>query len=161
MQGRNVPLRNISKSFQTPLKRSPPFNFQRSIIIMPMCSIKYKPICFLTIDRMIAPSIYNRGKSHHGDLSTICHQPQTYIEENLENGFIQHSKSPAGAPIFFVKKKDGSLHLVVDYRGLNKVTIRNRYALPLILTNLLERINGARFFMKIDLWEPITSYGSD
>ena len=63
---------------------------------------------------------------------------------------IRHSKSPAGAPIFFVKKKDGSLRLVVDYRGLNKVTIRNRYALPLI-SSLLERINGARFFTKIDL----------
>ena len=56
----------------------------------------------------------------------------------------------AGVPIFYVKKKDGSLRLVVDYRGLNKVTIRNRYALPLI-SSLLERINGARF-MKIDLW---------
>jgi hypothetical protein len=75
---------------------------------------------------------------------------QTYIEENLENGFIWHSKSPAGAPIFFLKKKDGSLHLIVDFRGLNKVTIRNRYACPCILS-LLERINGARFFTKIDL----------
>ena len=75
---------------------------------------------------------------------------RAYIEENLANGFIRHSKSPAGAPIFFVKKKDGSLRLVVDYRGLNKVTIRNRYALPLI-SSLLERVNGAKFFTKIDL----------
>ena len=75
---------------------------------------------------------------------------RTYIDENLTNGFIRHSKSPTGAPIFFVKKKDGSLRLVVDYRGLNKVTIRNRYALPLIST-LLERISGAKYFTKIDL----------
>ena len=65
-------------------------------------------------------------------------------------GFIRHSKSPAGAPIFIVKKKDGSLRLVVDYRGLNKVTIRNRYALPLI-SSILEQVNGAKFFTKIDL----------
>ena len=49
-----------------------------------------------------------------------------------------------------MKKKDGSLRLVVDYRGLNKVTIRNRYALPLI-SSLLERIGGAKYFTKIDL----------
>ena len=72
---------------------------------------------------------------------------RAYIEENLANGFIRHSKSPAGAPIFFVKKKDGSLRLVVDYRSLNKVTIRNRYALPLI-SSLLERVNGAKFLQK-------------
>ena len=45
------------------------------------------------------------------------------IDENLAHGFIRHSKSLVGAPIFFVKKKDGSLRLVVDYRGLDKVTI--------------------------------------
>ena len=73
-----------------------------------------------------------------------------YIEEHLASGFIQHSRSPAGAPIFFVRKKDGSLRLVVDYRGLNKVTVRNRYALPLIPT-LLERLSGAKYFTKLDL----------
>ena len=74
----------------------------------------------------------------------------TYIWENLANGFSRHSKYSAGAPIFFVKKKDGSLRLIVDYRGLNKVTIRNTYALPL-MSSLLEQINGARVFTKIDL----------
>ena len=52
------------------------------------------------------------------------------------------------------------LRLVVDYRSLNKVTIRNRYALPLI-SSLLERINGAKFFTKINLRGPITLYGSN
>ena len=64
-----------------------------------------------------------------------------YIDEHLANGFIRHSKSLAGAPIFFVKKMDGSLRLVVDYQGLNKITSRNRYALPLI-SSLLERCRG-------------------
>ena len=73
-----------------------------------------------------------------------------YIDENLANGFIQHSRSPASAPIFFVKKKDGTLRMVMDYRGLNKVTIRNRYALPLI-SSLLERLSGVKYFTKLDL----------
>ena len=57
---------------------------------------------------------------------------KTYIETNLANGFIRASKSPAGAPILFVRKPDGSLRLCVDYRGLNNLTIKNRYPLPLI-----------------------------
>jgi hypothetical protein len=49
-----------------------------------------------------------------------------YINKNLENGFIWHSKFPTSAPINFVKKKDGSLWICVDYQGLNRLTIRNR-----------------------------------
>ena len=50
---------------------------------------------------------------------------RAYLDENLKKGFIQPSSSPAGAPILFVKKKDGSLRLCVDYRGLNAITIKN------------------------------------
>ena len=57
---------------------------------------------------------------------------KTYIETNLANGFIRPSKSLAGAPILFDRKPDGSLRLCVDYRGLNNITIKNRYLLPLI-----------------------------
>ena len=73
-----------------------------------------------------------------------------YIEENLAKGFIRHSKSPAGSPILFVKKKDGTLRLCIDYRGLNRVTVRNRYPLPLI-PELLDRLRAGRIFSKIDL----------
>ena len=55
-----------------------------------------------------------------------------FLWENLANGRICPSKSPVSAPIFFVKKKDGSLHLVQDYRKLNEVTVKNSYPLPLI-----------------------------
>ena len=73
-----------------------------------------------------------------------------YLQENLEKGFIRPSKSPAGAPILFVPKKDGGLRLCVDYRGLNAVTVKNRYPLPLI-GEIMDRVNGAKWFSKIDL----------
>jgi hypothetical protein len=73
-----------------------------------------------------------------------------YIDENLKKGFIKNSQSPYGAPIVFAKKKDGSLRLCVDYRGLNKLTIKNRYPLPLI-GELLDRISKATIFSKFDI----------
>ncbi|CAG8777446.1 5533_t:CDS:2 [Cetraspora pellucida] len=73
-----------------------------------------------------------------------------YIEENLDKGYIRHSKSPVRAPILFVKKKNGLLRLCVDYRGLNQVTIKNRYPLFLI-SELLYCLSSARIFTKIDL----------
>lgn len=73
-----------------------------------------------------------------------------YLDENLRNGRVRPSTSPAGAPILFVPKKDGKLRLCVDYRGLNKVTVKNRYPLPLI-SEILDRISGAKFFSKIDV----------
>lgn len=77
-------------------------------------------------------------------------QLREFLDENLANGRIRPSKSSAGAPILFVPKKDGSLRLCVDYRGLNKATIRNRYPLPLI-SEILDRAVGAQFFTKIDV----------
>jgi hypothetical protein len=73
-----------------------------------------------------------------------------WIEENLSKGFIRASKSPAGAPILFVKKKDGSLRLCVDYRALNNITVKNRYPLPLI-PEALDRLRKSKVYTKIDL----------
>ncbi len=73
-----------------------------------------------------------------------------YLIENLAKGFVQHSKSPVGTPILFVKKKDGSLRLCVDYRGLNKATKKNRYPLPLI-SGLLDWLRTRKIFTKLDL----------
>jgi transposase InsO family protein len=73
-----------------------------------------------------------------------------YLEVALERGWISHSKSPAGSPILFVPKKDGGLRLCVDYRALNKVTVKNRMALPLI-SEILDRVSGATVFSKVDL----------
>ena len=76
---------------------------------------------------------------------------RVYINENLVKGFIWHSKSPVGTPILFIKKKDGSLHLCVHYRGFNKVIIEHIcYPLSLI-PELLDRPRLGRVFSKIDL----------
>lgn len=75
---------------------------------------------------------------------------RTYLDDNVRSGFIRPSTSPAGAPILFVKKKDGSLRLCVDYRGLNKITRKDRYPLPLI-SDLLDAPGKARIYTKIDL----------
>ena len=72
------------------------------------------------------------------------------LEELQQIGFIRPSSSPWGAPVLFVKKKDGSMRLCVDYRALNEVTIKNKYPLPRI-DDLFDQLKGAKYFSKIDL----------
>nr|GEV72043.1 putative reverse transcriptase domain-containing protein [Tanacetum cinerariifolium] len=76
--------------------------------------------------------------------------PVRELQELLERGFIRPSVSPWGAPVLFVKKKDGSMRLCIDYRELNKITIRNRYPLPRI-DDLFDQLQGSMLFSKIDL----------
>jgi hypothetical protein len=76
---------------------------------------------------------------------------KTQLQELLDKGYICPSSSPWGCPALFVKKKDGSLRLCVDYRPLNAVTIKNKYPLPRIDV-LFDQLAGARVFSKIDLW---------
>ena len=72
------------------------------------------------------------------------------LSELVKKGFVRPSKSPFGAPVLFVKKKDGSMRMCVDYRRLNQITIKNKFPLPRI-DELLDRLQGARFFSKLDL----------
>jgi len=72
------------------------------------------------------------------------------LEDLLGKGFIRPSTSPWGAPVLFVKKKDGSFRLCIDYRELNRVTVKNKYPLPRI-DELLDQLRGATCFSKIDL----------
>ena len=72
------------------------------------------------------------------------------LDELLKLGYIRPSNSSFASPVLFVKKPDGSLRLCVDYRALNKLTIKNKYPLPLI-EDLVDRLHNARYFSKIDL----------
>ncbi len=75
---------------------------------------------------------------------------KAYIEEELTKGFIRPSTSPASAGFFFVKKKDGGLRPCIDYRGLNDITVKFRYPLPLVPSSL-EQLRQAKYFTKLDL----------
>ena len=75
---------------------------------------------------------------------------KAYIKAYLANGFIRPSQSPAAALVMFVKRPDCKLRLVVDYRGLNAITVKNRFPLPLI-PEMLDRLHHAKVFTKIDL----------
>ncbi|GAU35508.1 hypothetical protein TSUD_155390 [Trifolium subterraneum] len=75
---------------------------------------------------------------------------KSQLEDLLQKHFIRPSVSPWGAPVLLVKKKDGTMRLCIDYRQLNKVTIKNKYLLPRI-DDLLDQLRGATIFSKIDL----------
>ncbi len=75
---------------------------------------------------------------------------EKYIADSLAAKFIRPSSSPAGAGFFFVAKKDGSLRPCIDYRGLNNITVKNTYPLPL-MSSAFERLQGASLFTKLDL----------
>jgi hypothetical protein len=72
------------------------------------------------------------------------------LQELLTQGFIRPSVSPWGAPMLFVKKKDGTLRMCIDYSGLNDVTIKNKYPLPMI-DELFDQLQGAGCYSKLDL----------
>ncbi|GJW17487.1 putative reverse transcriptase domain-containing protein [Tanacetum coccineum] len=74
----------------------------------------------------------------------------TQLQELSDKGFIRPSSSPWGAPVLFVKKKDGSFRMCIDYRELNKLTVKNRYPLPRI-NDMFDQLQGSRVYSKIDL----------
>ena len=83
------------------------------------------------------------------ELKELKLQLQELLEKKKKR-FIRLSVSPWGAPVLFVKKKDGTLWLSIDYRQLNKLTIKNKYLLP-IIDDLFDQLKGASIFSKIDL----------
>ena len=82
----------------------------------------------------------------HNEAQELCH----YLDENLSKEFIWVSHSEFAAPVLFVKKPEGGLCFCVDYRGLNAVTVKNQYPLPLI-SETLNRLSRAKIFTKLDI----------
>ena len=73
-----------------------------------------------------------------------------FLTEHITKGYLVPSKSPMASPVFFIKKKDGKLRLVQDYRRLNKITIKNRYPLPLA-ADIINQLTKAQYFTKFDV----------
>jgi hypothetical protein len=80
----------------------------------------------------LVPGAQPKGCKVYPILVTEQSELDRFLTENLETGHIRQSKSPMASPVFFIKKKDGSLRLVQDYRMLNDMTVKNKYPLPLI-----------------------------
>jgi hypothetical protein len=94
----------------------------------------------------MAPPAKAPYRMSHEELKEL----KVQLEELLAKGYIKRSKSPYGAPVFFVHKKDGTLRMCVDYRAFNKATVKNWYPLPRI-DDLFDRLSGAKVFSRIDL----------
>ncbi|PPQ84232.1 hypothetical protein CVT26_013080, partial [Gymnopilus dilepis] len=101
-------------------------------------AIKLKPDA-----KPISSKIYPLSRAEQVELDR-------FIEEHLLSGRIRPSKSPIASPFFFVKKKDGSLRPVQDYRRLNDMTVKNRYPL-LLVSELMDKLKGAKYFTKLDI----------
>jgi hypothetical protein len=91
----------------------------------------------------IAKSLYMMSSKELDEL-------KKQLKKLLEQGFVRPSASPWGSPILFMEMKDGTKRMCIDYRTLNSMTIKNKYPLPRI-EDLLDRLNKAKFFSKIDL----------
>jgi hypothetical protein len=102
-----------------------------------------------TID--LLPNTAPISKAPYRMASLELKELKDQLQELLDKGFIRPSVSPWGAPVLFVKKKDGSMRLCIDYQELNKVTIKNRYPLPRI-DDLFDQLQGSQVFSKIDLY---------
>ncbi|KAJ4974497.1 hypothetical protein NE237_007671 [Protea cynaroides] len=98
----------------------------------------------------LLPGVAPVSKAPYRMAPTELKELKTQMQELLDKGFIRPSISPWGAPVLFVKKKDGSVRLCMDYRELNKLTIKNRYPLPRI-DDLFDQLQGSSVFSKIDL----------
>ncbi|GJW59355.1 putative reverse transcriptase domain-containing protein [Tanacetum coccineum] len=106
-------------------------------------NIDLMPVELGSLDVIIARAPYRLALSEMKELSD-------QLQELSDKGFIRPSSSPWGAPVLFVKKKDGSFRMCIDYRELNKLTLKNRYPLPRI-NDLFDQLQGSNVYSKIDL----------
>ncbi|GKF44482.1 hypothetical protein Tco_0131034, partial [Tanacetum coccineum] len=108
------------------------------------------PIREIELRIELIPEATSVAKSPYGLAPSELEELSGQLKELQDKGFIRPSSSHWGAPVLFVKKKDGSFRMRIDYRELNRLTVKNRYPLPRI-DDLFDQLQGSQFFSKIDL----------
>ncbi|GKA02082.1 putative reverse transcriptase domain-containing protein [Tanacetum coccineum] len=126
-----------------PVVREFPEVFPEDLPCLPLvCQVEFQ-IDLMLGAAPVARAPYKLAPSEMQELSD-------QLQELADRGFIRPSTSPWGAPVLFVKKKDGSFRMCIDYRELNKLTVKNRYPLPRI-DDLFDQLQGSSVYSKIDL----------
>ena len=108
------------------------------------------PIREVELSIEILPGTAPTSRAPYRMAPTKFKELKIQLQELLDKGFIRPSVSPWGAPVLFVKNKDGTLRMCIHYRQINKVTVKNKYPLPRI-EDLFDQLKGAGVFLKIDL----------
>ena len=98
----------------------------------------------------IKPRTVPMSRAPYRMAPTELKELKSQLQELLDKGFIRPSMSPWGAPVLFVKKKDNTLQMCIDYRQINKVIVKNKYPLPRI-EDLFDQLKGASVFLNVDL----------
>ncbi|GJS19228.1 putative reverse transcriptase domain-containing protein [Tanacetum coccineum] len=134
-----------------PIVKNFPEVFPRPCRVLPPTRQVEFQIDFVPGAAPVARALYRLAPSELKELSE-------QLKNCRDKGFIRPSSSPWGAPVLFVKKKDGSFRMCIDYRELNKLTVKNRYPLPRI-DDLFDQLQGSSVYSKIDLRSGITNRG--
>lgn len=104
----------------------------------------------VTFQINLVPGAIPIAKAPYRLAPSVMKELMSQLQELLDKGFIRPSSTPWGAPILFMKNKDGSMRMCIDYRELNKQTVKNKYPLPRI-DDLFDQLQGVSYFSKIDL----------
>ena len=153
--GCNAFLAYVTSSSIEEVKESSPSVYSVPIVcdfsdVFPEDLLGLPPPCEVEFSIDLCPDVVPHSKAPYQMSPVELLELKKQVQELLEQGFIRLSVSPWGAPVLFVKKKDGSLRMCIDYRMLNSVTVKNKYPLTRI-DDLFNLLQSARVFSKIDL----------
>src|SRR5438309_718456 len=111
---------------------------------------------------MVGPQDQTNARFHPKKAKMICllepnqKELSTFLKENLAKGYIRESNSPQTSPVFFIRKKDGSKRMVINYQYLNKYTVKNNFPIPLI-EELVDKLKGCNWSTNLDLQSGYTN----